>query len=87
MTGQILGRLSCLVGLHDFEALTGVAYDGEELKTGVEVCSRCQKDRVNELLLAFFQMECNAQVVPSGEQYARPSAELMQWVDDRLERR
>lgn len=72
-------RLLCLLGHHDFNDLGGVAYGGAPLKSGVEVCVRCQLERVDELVLAFFMMECKAKVVSSGLPFAEPSPKLRSW--------
>lgn len=72
-------RILCLLGRHDFSDLGGITYDGEPLKSGVEICSHCQRERVNELVFAFFNLECRATVASSGLPFARPSERLRAW--------
>jgi len=73
----------CLLGAHSYRDLQGgVAFDGEPVESGVEICSRpgCEADRVNTLALSFFKLELGARLVDSDEPYARMTPEFAAWL-------
>jgi hypothetical protein len=78
-----LAALACLLGRHPFHELAAVRFDGEPVRSGVEVCPRCGQERVNELKLAFLNLELHALVASSGESYTRLTPELTDWLDRR----
>ena len=57
-----------------------MSHDGEPLGSGVSVCARCGKDRLNALALAFLKLELNAVVESTGQRYAQLSPELHDWL-------